>query len=178
MMRHPTNETRAKISLTLTGHIMSPETRAKISVAKMGHAANGPKYQTVETRAKISAALMGHTVSLETRAKLPGAKMGHLVPPETRAKISMREWKGGRSVVMRKSNARRRTLGFIPLNAPFLGCEGHHVDSEYVIYMPHKLHRSIYHRQTDGRGMAQMNAIAYNFLFKQEVEAVMTEGSK
>lgn len=78
-------------------------------------------------------------------------------------------WKGGKSIRIRKENARRRILGFIPLNSWFDGCEGHHVDCEQVIFLPKELHRSIYHRQTDGRGMAKINAIAYNYLFKQEV---------
>jgi isochorismate synthase EntC len=72
-----------------------------------------------------------------------------------------------------KSVCKRRTMGFSPLNQPFVGCEGHHVDNELVIYLPKTLHRSIWHRQTDGLGMAKINAVAYNYLFKQEVEAAM-----
>jgi len=72
-----------------------------------------------------------------------------------------------------RTRAKRRTLGFNPLNSPLLGCEGHHVNRFDVIYMPTKLHQSIHHNQHTGRGMAQMNAIAYNFLFKQEVEAAI-----
>jgi hypothetical protein len=59
------------------------------------------------------------------------------------------------------------------LNEPFAGCEGHHVDDELVIYMPKKLHHSVFHSQSTGQGMAQINAIAYNFLFKQEVEVAL-----
>jgi hypothetical protein len=59
------------------------------------------------------------------------------------------------------------------LNPWFPDCEGHHVDNEQVIHMPKTLHKSIFHRQSDGRGMAQINAVAYNFLFKQEVEAAI-----
>jgi len=69
----------------------------------------------------------------------------------------------------KKSKAKRRFLGFLPLNVPFVGCEGHHVDNEQVIYMPKSLHRSIFHRQSDGLGMAKINAVAYNYLFMQEV---------
>jgi hypothetical protein len=47
------------------------------------------------------------------------------------------------------------------------------VDNEQVINMPKPLHRSVYHNQRTGKGMAQMNAIAYNFLFKQEAIADM-----
>jgi len=101
------------------------------------------------------------------------AHIGHLVSPETRAKTSASNWKGGKRVSAAKRNAKRRTLGFVLLNPPFPGCEGHHVDNEQVINMPHKLHRSIYHNQQTGQGMAKINAVAYNYLFKQEVEAAM-----
>lgn len=70
---------------------------------------------------------------------------------------------------------RYRELGYVFLNQPFPGCEGHHVDNEQIINMPKVLHRSIYHRQDTGQGMAAINAVAYNFLFKQEIEAAMLE---
>jgi hypothetical protein len=82
------------------------------------------------------------------------------------------------SASYRKHTAKRRLLGFIALNGSFPGCEGHHVDNEQVIYMPKELHRSVYHRQSDGRGMEQINAVAYNFLFKQEVEIAMASAIK
>jgi hypothetical protein len=80
---------------------------------------------------------------------------------------------GSHSARGKKSQAKRRVLGFVPLNKPFVGCEGHHVDNELVINIPKALHRSIFHRQTDGRGMTKINAVAYNFLFKQEIEGVL-----
>lgn len=75
--------------------------------------------------------------------------------------------------------AKRRTLGFIPMNASFAGCARHHVDKEQVIHMPGVLHRSIQHnligQKHTGRNMAKVTAVAYNFLFKQEVEAAMAK---
>lgn len=76
-----------------------------------------------------------------------------------------------------KHNAKRRTLGFNPLNSWFVGCEGHHVNPQDVIYMPKKLHCGTRHNQFTGQGMAQMNAVAYNFFFKQEVEALIPEAT-
>jgi hypothetical protein len=75
-----------------------------------------------------------------------------------------------RKIAHSKSKAVRRTLGFIPVNLPFPGCEAHHLDHDRIVYIPSESHKSISHNGTTGRGMAQMNAIAYNFLFKQEVE--------
>ena len=206
MMRHPTNETLAKLSAAHMGHTTSPGTRAKISAAMMGNKHGLGSHHSEAAKTKISAAQkgnthwLGHHHSVGTRAKMSAAQMGHAATgpkhfrvesrakmsvaaiarctPEWRAKMLARNWKGGRPVTGRKSNAKRRVLGFVQLNAPFVGCEGHHVDGELVINMPQKLHRSVFHRQMDGRGMTQINAIAYNFLFKQEVEAAMTKVSK
>lgn len=143
---HLTDEQKAKSSLIHGGHTVSLETRAKISATEKGKS--------------------GHPQSLETRAKMSVAMTG-------RMGLLSNHWKGGRTLWMRKQNAKRRLLGFVQLNEAFAGSEGHHVDSQQVINMPKALHRSVFHRQTDGRGMAAINAVAYNFLFKQEVEAAM-----
>jgi hypothetical protein len=178
-------ETRAKISAGLLGHPCSLETRAKISASEKGKSMPDGFGEYIgallrgrvlppETRKKMSISRIGREQSPETRAKISIANLGKKRSPEARAKLSIAKWKGGRAVAHHKQNAKRRSLGFIPLNSSFNGCEGHHVDNEQVIYLPHKLHRSIYHRQSDGYGMAKINAVAYNFLFKQEVEAALT----
>jgi len=76
-----------------------------------------------------------------------------------------------------RKHAKRRVLGFVPLNEPFVGCEGHHVDDERVIHIPRQMHqgKGHGHNHWTGKGVAQMNAVAFNFLFKQEVEAAMTK---
>lgn len=160
-----TDEQRARVSVAHRGYVPSPEARAKTSASNLGHAVS------VETRAKISVADKRHGISPETRVKMAVT----LSNPSTEksARMSLAHWKGGRQAWMRKHNAKRRFLGYVYLNAWFHGCEGHHVDNEQVIHMPKSLHRSIFHQQSDGRGMAQINAVAYNFLFKQEVETAM-----
>jgi len=160
----------------ILGSHMTEEQRANVSAAHLGtrHAVS------LITRAQISAALRGRPKDDVTREKLSMVGMGHPVSAETRLKISVthmgklnRHWKGGKKMAVARHGAKRRVLGFLPLNSPFTGCEGHHVDKEQVINMPKILHRSVYHNQATGRGMAAINAIAYNFLFKQEVEAAM-----
>lgn len=141
--------------------------KARTSASHMG------QIVSPETKAKISATSMGHEISVEARTKISAARTGHEVSPDTRAKIVVGLWKGGRKVADKRQRAQRRSLGYVYLNAPFVGCEGHHVDNELVINMPAALHRSVWHRQRDGRGMAQINALAYNYLFKQEVEAAI-----
>src|SRR5664280_607528 len=126
-----------------------------------------------EQKAKISAALKGRKVSPETLARICAANSNP--SPERRAKISRTLWRGGKKVVSARHHAKRRTLGFVQLNKSFVGCEGHHVDNEQVINMPKPIHRSIVHNIWTGKNMAKINAVAYNFLFKQEVETAMME---
>lgn len=45
-----------------------------------------------------------------------------------------------------KHTAKRKQLGFIPLNSWFEGSDAHHIDKDRVIYIPKKIHRSIYHK--------------------------------
>lgn len=149
---HHSEETKIKIGITSRGRIPSPEARAKMSAAHMGNTAH-----------------LGIPLSPETRAKLSASHKGRPFSKEHRENMS----KGGPSESWRRSRAKRRTLGFIPLNAPFPGCAGHHIDPEQIIHIPEALHKSIYHNLHTGQGMAKINAVAYNYLFKQEVETAM-----
>jgi hypothetical protein len=160
---------------------MTEEAKIKMSAACKGHPPNHTAPHTLETRAKISASLMGHSTSPETRAKISAAEMGRAKSPETRAKMSVVQtghhlseatkmkmsadhWKGGKQISWPKRRAKRRILGFVLLNTRFEGSEGHHINRSDVIYIPKELHRSIYHRQTDGLGMEQINALATSWL--------------
>ena len=167
------DEQKAKISSANKGNNhrlgshCSDETKAKLSVAHLG------KPLTIETRAKLSVAHVGHIASPETRAKMAASMTGFRHSPEARAKIAAWHWKGGQKIADARSQAKRKTYGFNPLNPPFSGGDGHHVNQNDVIYIPHTLHLSVHHNQHTGRGMAQMNAIAYNYLFKQEADAAI-----
>ena len=63
-----------------------------------------------------------------------------------------------------KCNAKRRNLGCTPLNTSFEGAEGHHIDKNFIIYIPKEIHRSIYHNLSTGQGMPEINALAYDCL--------------
>jgi hypothetical protein len=52
---------------------------------------------------------------------------------------------------------RKRNLGYIEINNYFVGSEGHHLTKEYVIYIPKKLHRSVYHNILTGYNMNLIN---------------------
>ena len=65
---------------------------------------------------------------------------------------------------MRKHAAKRRSLGFIPLNNPFENSHGHHVDLNHVIYIPINLHQNTYHNIWTGENMSTINEKAFEFL--------------
>lgn len=125
-----------------------------------------------EKMSEIQKELQSHP---EERAKRATAvKAGWTSEAKERVTGSLSpNYRGGPRLSRSRSDAKRRGLGHVYLNNWLDGGEGHHVDNEQVIYMPKELHKSVFHRQTDGRGMAKINAIAYNFLFKQEVDAAM-----
>lgn len=100
-------------------------------------------------------------------ARRMGAKRWRLANPE-RAKERLRLWRLANPEKIRatskKHSAKRRSLGFVPLNSWFPGCEGHHINENDVIHIPKTLHRSVPHNYWTGQGMAEMNALAGQFL--------------
>lgn len=153
------------------GSHQSEESKTKISASQMGNTYALGYRHSPEVRARMSAAHMGQTawnkgipMTDEQRAADSAARMGHGHSPETRAKMSATRWKGGSMVSTRKHNAKRRILGFNPLNTCFDGCEGHHINQNDVIYIPHALHRSIYHNVLTSQGMEQINALSMAWL--------------
>jgi hypothetical protein len=60
----------------------------------------------------------------------------------------------------RQTKAKRRILGFAPMNQPFDNCEGHHLNQTDVVYIPKDLHRSIPHNVFTGKNMERINALA------------------
>lgn len=170
-------ETRQKMSTTRKGKPKSLATRAKMSAAGMGHVVSP------ETGAKIAAANRGRVVSPETRAKQSAAQMGHPAypaciaahlgykrDPETLAKMSgelSTSWKGGSRMSGARKTAKRRTLGCIPMNSPFPGSEGHHLDRDYVLYIPEELHWKNPHNNWTGRNMEQINTLAVQWRMSQ-----------
>jgi len=66
--------------------------------------------------------------------------------------------------IERKHSAKRRALGFDPLNEPFSGCAAHHIDRERVIYIPLELHKSVGHNVFTGYRMEEINSLAFQWL--------------
>ena len=96
-----------------------------------------------------------------------------------RAITSTRSWEKAhpeRAKATRKKikSRHQRELGFIPLNAPFNNSEGHHIDKDYVVYVPKELHDSIPHCVKTGKNMKEMNKLALDYL-KREEETELNE---
>ncbi len=72
----------------------------------------------------------------------------------------------GREKGRRHYAKRKRKLGYIPLNKPFKGSRGHHVDKDRVIYIPKKMHGSVWHSVLANRNMDKINRLAFEFLRK------------
>ena len=68
----------------------------------------------------------------------------------------------------RKHNAKRRSLGFVPLNSFFEGSEAHHINKKEVIFIPKSLHQSLYHNLETGENMEVINSLALNYLKKSK----------
>lgn len=75
-------------------------------------------------------------------------------------------WNGGRVA----AEKRHRGFGFIPLNEKFLGSDAHHLDKELVLYIPSKLHESVWHNVFTGQGMEEINNLACEYVYGIKTE--------
>ena len=160
--QHASLETRALMSASASNR--SPESRARASAQMMGHATWTGKHHTIESRDKMSVAKMGHETSIATRERMSVSHKGIPVSAETRARLSLAVWRGGKKETGRRSHAKRRGLGYVYLNSPFPGSEGHHINRIYVIHVPKALNQGISHDVWTGRGMEKINALAIQWL--------------
>jgi hypothetical protein len=159
-----TEEQRRKISASLKGRVpwnkgkpCSDEVRARLLLANKGRAPwnKGKKgLQVSYTKGKrLSKEHVLHLI--ENHADLSGEKN----PLWGRKGIKSHIWKGGKKVTMAKCKAeRRRELSFVPLNdCDVDGWIGHHLDKEYVLFIPKEIHESIRHRQSNQESMDRIN---------------------
>lgn len=75
----------------------------------------------------------------------------------------------GKKVKAKAQAKRYRNLGYIELNKRFCGCEGHHVDIKHIIYIPEKMHRSVWHSLSRPETMVKINKLAYEFLENNDI---------
>ena len=71
----------------------------------------------------------------------------------------------GKITISKTQAKRNRNMGFIPLNNPQPNYDGHHINKEYIIYIPHDTHNSIYHNHNKPYTLIIINKIAWEYLY-------------
>lgn len=71
-------------------------------------------------------------------------------------------------IVQKRNDEKRKGFSFNPLNNPFTGCEGHHLNYEDVIFIPKDLHRSVSHSVTQNRNMHKINNLAIDYYWEEK----------
>jgi len=76
-------------------------------------------------------------------------------------------YNGGKKMSVKRSHAKRRELGFDPVNEPLhIDDEvAHHLTVEYVAYVPDFINRARYHDVHKGENMDEINFYVLNYLF-------------
>ena len=145
-------------SCAMKGHSVMKKTRCKISEGNKG------KKRSDEQNCNMRKLLKGKlpwnkakTLTKEHKRKIGEARKGKKGKQASR-------WLGGKVLSWARSRAKRRSLGFNALNAPFEGSEGHHLTHNSVAYIPSFTHQSIAHNVWTAKNMQAVNALAIDFL--------------
>lgn len=147
---HKQNQSIAQkgINTWSKGAHCSEETKKKISIIKMG------KYPSEETKQKMR---KNHP-HLQGKDHPAFGRGGNKHPLYGKYGESSPKWKGGKKVSQLKHDQKRRLLGFILLNNPEQSdWVGHHLDYNYIIFIPEELHKSIWHSVTKDINMDVIN---------------------
>lgn len=92
----------------------------------------------------------------------------HYLEHSKQRKQIVKQWRGKNPEKLKqqriKCKSKRRNFGFIPLNKYFEGSVFHHIDMNYGIYIPEKIHQSIYHSVLKNYGMDAINTLAWNYI--------------
>jgi hypothetical protein len=135
------------------------------SCSKMGN--KNPQYglpKSDETKLKLSNAFKGEN----------NPNYGKICSEKTKQKIKNNHarlsgelnpnWKGGSKESRKRTYAKKKNFKYIPLNNPFPGCEGHHINKELVIHIPKELHRHLYHNVFNNQNMYEINMLTLQYL--------------
>jgi hypothetical protein len=152
----------AKAAHLVTRHIVHLEEDKQN--AKRWVLANLERVRTTKKRWEVKH--LGHQAAWDL--KHPGANAGRAAAWRIKHPDAFAVWASGHPDEIRinrlKSDQKRCALGFEPINDPFPGCEGHHLDKDRVVYIPKPLHKSVPHDIWTGRNMEQINALALAWL--------------
>lgn len=68
-------------------------------------------------------------------------------------------------IAIKRYKANRKGLGFVELNEYFEGSQAHHINREFILYIPKELHRSVFHNVWNGIGMNEINDLAIEYAY-------------
>jgi len=140
------------------GKPVSEETCEKIRQGNLN------KHPSEKSRLKMSKAQLGKKLSEEHIQNISKSKMGK----------KNGRWNGGNKLRNARSQAKRKQFGFIPLNECLVdGWVGHHLDLNYVIYIPEELHKSIWHSVTKDINMNIINDGVYEWFINEYFQKVI-----
>jgi len=140
-----TEEHIRKLSINKKNKPLSEEHKKKLSESGKGRSPNSGSFKR------------GHITWCKNKTfsvVRKGRGLGELNP----------NWKGGSKLSNARQHHNRRSLGHSFINEPFEDSEGHHLDKDYVLYIPRDLHRSIPHNLTTGKNMDLINVEALKWI--------------
>lgn len=148
--KHLSDETKIKMSLVGKGRIPWNKNTKGLQVSwRKGKTG----LLSEEQRKKLSESQKGHVPWNKGKKGVQTAWNKDKKLPEMSGEKHP-NWAGG----IRAVKARRRSLGFIPLNnRDDKSWVGHHMDTEYILYIPKEVHTSVFHRQKDQKSMDAIN---------------------
>lgn len=176
--KHHLQKTKDKISIALVGRIspmkgkkQSQKAKDKCSTSMKGKQNRLGWIQTQKERDAHSKSMQGKQNRLGIKSSqeacdnISRGLKGNKNSVGKNLGKNNHNWNGGYDICRARREKVRREFGFIPLNDKFAGSDAHHLDEEFVVYIPHELHNSIYHSVTKDINMEEINALALNFVY-------------
>jgi len=162
------NQTTEKREISRQGQLgrkHSEEQNKKVSLRMSGslHPCYG-KPMSAEKKLKLRLANLGRIHSEESKLKTSVKTKGSNNPMFGKKGANHPHWKGGSHLTWVRHNSARRVLGYDVLNEEFEGSEAHHIDTEHVVFIPKKLHRSVWHSQNKPDTMTKINTLVFCWL--------------
>jgi len=180
--RHPSEKTKQKISQSMKNKCSEEDYKLKMSNCQMGNTSgrfNKGIPKSEKHKQKLADANKGKKRSDKTKKKISNSKkgntycLGRILSDKTKQKISDAHYKGGKKLSNARHTAARKQFGFIPLNSCEVdGWVGHHIDLNYVIFIPEKLHKSIYHSITKDINMNIINDKVYDWFVNYYLKGI------
>lgn len=162
---------------TFTGRVPSDDHKRKIGEANKGCLKGVRRSPQTEFKTGQIPWNKGKHISDESKRRISEARKGQIPwnkgksgyvlkevwqgRPQSKKGKENPKWKYGRKVTKARDHHIRRSYGFIPLNdCDHASWVAHHLDKEYVLYIPEELHISIRHKLTDQHSMDAINKAA------------------